>query len=105
MMKESKLKFAVAIVESRTHKAVGGKRCGCGPCAHWVALAARWAGVPRKRLVAELPLAAKPERRRPRPQHKLRARICDSGTVRVRGRDIDPQEGLAILLSRICEPG
>ncbi len=43
----------------------------------------------------------KPEpRRRPRPR-SMRVQICESGAIRVRGRDIDHKEGLAVLLGRL----
>jgi hypothetical protein len=101
MIHDPKLRFALAIVLGRLHTAHGDKRCGCGPCAHWVATAARRAGVPRARLEAALPPAAKPEppqRRRPRA---MQTRICESGTIRPRGQDTDPQAGLTALLSRL----
>lgn len=102
MSDDSKLRFALALVAGRLHKAQGGKRCGCGPCAYRVALAATQAGISRKRLEQALAPVAKPEpprrRRHPRP---MRVQICESGAVRVRGRDIDQQEGLAILLTRL----
>lgn len=102
MSEDSKLRFALALVTGRLHKAQGDKRCGCGPCAHRVALAARQAGVSRKRLEAALPPAAKPEppRRRRRPE-PMRVQICESGAISVRGRDIDQQQGLAVLLTRL----
>jgi hypothetical protein len=98
---EDRLRFALALIEGRLHKAVGDKRCGCGQCAHWIAIAARRAGVTREDLEAALPAAAKPERPRSRAPREWRVRICDSGTIRVRGRDVDWQEGLAILLARL----
>lgn len=105
MVQDPKVRFALAIVMGRLHEAHGDKRCGCGPCAHWVAVAARRAGIPRDRLEAALPPAAKPEpprRRRPRP---MQVRICESGSVRLRGQDVDPWEGLAELLSRLHGSG
>jgi hypothetical protein len=99
--KAARVRFALALMEGRVHKAVGDKRCGCGKCAHWVAVAAERAGLRREDLVAVLPPAAKPQRGRPRAPRTLQVRICDSGTIRVRGRDVDPQEGLAILLERL----
>jgi hypothetical protein len=52
MGEEGRLRFALAILTGRLHQAVGDKRCGCGKCAHWVAVAARRAGVPREHLEA-----------------------------------------------------
>jgi len=104
MVEDGKIRFALALLEGRLHKAVGDKRCGCGPCAHWVAVAALHAGVPRESLEAALPPAAKPQRGRRRASRAWTVRICDSGTVRVRGRNVDSQEGLAILLSRLSHP-
>jgi hypothetical protein len=102
-MEDAKLRFALALIEGRLHQAVGEKRCGCGQCAHWVVVSARRAGVSRERLEAALPPAARPQRGRARPQRAWSVRICDSSTIRVRGRDIDPQQGLAILLSRLSD--
>ena len=101
MVEEGRLRFALGLIEGRLHKAVGDKRCGCGPCAHWVAVAAQRAGVPREQLEAALPPAAKPQRMRSRPVRTWRVPICDSGTIRVRGHDVDAQEGLAILFARL----
>jgi hypothetical protein len=106
MVGDGKSRFALALVEGRFHKAVGDKRCGCGQCAHWVAVVARRAGVSRERLEAALPPAAKPQRERrgcPGAPRAWRVRICESGTIRVRGRDVDPGERLAILLSRLSD--
>lgn len=100
-MDSRRLQFALAHLEGRLHKAVGDKRCGCGPCRYWVARAARAAGIPRAQLEAELPAPAKLESRRSRRPAPMRARICDSGSVRVRGTDIDPQQGLVVLLTRL----
>lgn len=104
-MQDPKVRFARAILSGRLHSAHGDKRCGCGPCAHWVAMAARRVGIPRDRLETALPPAAKPEpprRRKPRP---MQARICESGSVRLRGQDVDPQAGLAVWLSRLHGSG
>jgi hypothetical protein len=101
MIEDRKLRLAMALVEGRLHKAVGGKRCGCGPCAHWVAVAARQAGVPREQLAAVLPPAARLEPRRSRSPRSMQARICDSATISVRGGDVTAQEGMAILLTRL----
>lgn len=105
MSKDPKLRFALALVTGRLHRAQGDKRCGCGPCAHRVALAARLAGVSRDRLEAALPPAAKPQppRRRRRPQ-AMQVQICEAGAVRVRGRDVTQQEGLAVLMTRLHDP-
>src|SRR5262249_34835888 len=105
MVQDPKIRWALALVAGRLHKAEGGKRCGCGPCAHRVATAARIAGVPRKRLEAALPPVAKPEPRRPRRPRGMQVQICESGSIRVRGRDVEPQEGLAVLLGRLHEDG
>ena len=101
MVQDPKVQLALALVAGRLHKAQGDKRCGCGPCAHRVALAARHAGIPRERLLAALPPAAKPESRRPRQPRHMHVRICESGSIRVRGRDVEPQEGVAVLLRRL----
>jgi hypothetical protein len=94
------MRFALTQLKGRLHEAVGDKRCGCAPCAYWVAMAARSAGVDRRRLEAQLPPPAKPERRRRRPA-AMRVRVCASGTFRTRGADADTQQGLAVLLSRL----
>ncbi len=104
MVEQDRLRFAVALLKGRLHRAVGEKRCGCGQCAHWVSVAAQRAGVTRKELEAALPPAAKPQRTRSRAARQWRVRICDSSTIRVRGRDIDSQEGLAVLLARLYHP-
>jgi len=102
MGENTRIQIAVALTEGRLHKAVGDKRCGCGPCAHQVAMAARRAGVTREQLEAALPPAARPE---PRPRRQRRreslVRISESCSLRVRGRDADPREGLALLLERL----
>ena len=103
MVEDGRLRFALTLIEGRLHKAMGDKRCGCGQCSHWIAVAARRSGVTLERLEAALPPPAKPERRRSRPP-RPGVRICDSVTVRVRGRDVDPQEGLALLLKRLHHP-
>jgi hypothetical protein len=105
MTEEDRLKFALALIKGRLHKAVGEKRCGCGQCAHWVTVAAKHAGVRRAHLVAALPPAAKPQRASRRARQPWRVRICDSTTIRIRGRDVDEGEGLAILISRLHDPG
>jgi hypothetical protein len=97
MVEDRRLRIALALLEGRLHKASGAKRCGCGPCAHWVAVAARRAGISRGRLEAALPPVAKPEPRRRMASRQGRVRICESSTIRVRGRDVDPREGFAIL--------
>ena len=99
----NRLRFALALIAGRLHKAVGDKRCGCGACAHWVTVAARRAGVRREDLEAALPPAAKPQRRRRTPR-QWTVPICDSGIIRVRGRDIDEREGLALLFERLHRP-
>ena len=104
MVEDGKLRFALALLEGRLHKAVGGKRCGCGKCAHWVVVAAQRAGLAREVLEAALPQAARPQRPRPRAARGWSVQICESAAIRVRGRDIDPQQGLAILLSRLHHP-
>ncbi|WP_006246338.1 hypothetical protein [Mycolicibacterium tusciae] len=104
-MQDPKLRFALAIVAGRLHKANGDKRCGCGPCAHWVAVAAYRAGIPRGHLESALPPAAKPKPAHRHKPERLQVRICDSGTVKLRGQDVDPQEGLALLLRRLHDSG
>ena len=106
-MEIGRLSFALALVEGRLHKAVGDKRCGCGQCAHWVTVAARRAGLARAELEAALAPVAKPEPRaksRRRTPSPTRVRVCDSATIRLRGCDVDPVEGLAILLARLHHP-
>lgn len=105
MVQDPKVRCALAMVSGRLHKAVGDKRCGCGACAHWIAIAAHRAGISRKHLEAALPPAAKPEPARRRKPQRLQVRICDAGAVRVRGQDVDPQEGLALLLRRLHGSG
>jgi len=98
---DNKVQQAKAFVEGRLHTAAGEKRCGCGPCAHWVAIAARRAGIRREQLEAALAppaRAERPQRRRPSPTG---VRICDSATIRVRGRQAEHGEGLAALLDRL----
>ena len=97
----ARVRFALALIEGRLHKAVGDKRCGCGKCAHWVTVAAQRAGLRREDLEAALPPAAQTAAPRPRVARTWQVPICESGTVRVRGRDVDPQQGLAILLERL----
>ena len=104
-MESRRMQFALDQLKGRLHDSVGDKRCGCGPCAYWVAQAARSAGISRAALEAKLPPPAKAERRRSRRPAPMRARICESGTIRPRGSDIDPQSGLAILLTRLNDDG
>ncbi|HTQ22633.1 hypothetical protein [Mycobacterium sp.] len=104
-MEIGRLKFALALVEGRLHKAVGDKRCGCGQCAHWVTVAAQRAGIACDELEAALAPVAKPQRRRQRRPRPMGVQVCDSATIRVRGRDVDPREGLAILLARLHDSG
>lgn len=103
MVEDGRLRFALTLIEGRLHKAAGDKCSGCGQCSHWIAVAARRSGVTREHLEAALPPPAKPQRRRSRLA-RPGVRICDSVTVRVRGRDVDPQEGLALLLKRLHHP-
>jgi len=106
MSEVSKLRFALALLTGRLHQAQGDKRCGCGPCAHRIALAAKQAGVSRQRLVAALPAAAKAHlARRPRSAHTMQVRICESSAIRVRGGDVAPADGLAVLLARLHAEG
>ena len=100
-MEEGRLRFALTLIEGRLHKAVGDKRCGCGPCAHWVTVAAQRAGVRREDLVAALPPVARQRRQRRAAPRRWRVPICDSSSIRVRGRDVDEGEGLALLLARL----
>lgn len=88
MEQDKRIAFALGQLKGRLHTATGDKRCGCGQCRYWVAMAARAAGVSRQRLEGHLPQAAKPERprRKPRP---MTARIGESGS------------GVALLLSRL----
>lgn len=104
MQEDNKLRIALALLTGRLHKAAGDKRCGCGLCAHWVALAARRTGVSREQLEAALPRPAKPEPHRARKPRAMRVRICDSSTIRIRGKDVDAREGLVILLQRLHNP-
>lgn len=82
MAEDDRLRFALTLIKDRLHKAVGDKRCGCGQCSHWIAVAARRSGVTRERLEAPLPPPAKPELRRSRPARR-------------------PAGGLALLLKRL----
>ncbi|MHA7666812.1 hypothetical protein [Mycolicibacterium sp. HS_4_1] len=106
MVEQDKMQAALALVKGRLHTAAGSTRCGCGPCAHQVATAARRAGIPRQRLEAALAPVAKPDRlrqaRRPEP---MRTWIGDSSTIRPRGHDGNRDEGLSALLSRLHRPG
>lgn len=102
---DERVRFALTLIEGKLHRAAGDRRCGCGVCGYWVARAARTAGIARHRLEAALPPAAKPEPRRRRAPGPGRVQICESSTIRVRGRDVDPQQGLAVLLARLHEPG
>lgn len=102
------VEIALALIEGKLHRAVGDKRCGCGACAYWIVRAARTVGISRSSLEAALPPAAKPEphgRRGRRAPGASRARICEAGTFRVRGRDVDAQQGLGMLLARLHESG
>ncbi|MFM9376932.1 hypothetical protein [Gordonia sp. VNK21] len=104
-MTDRRVQLAVAMVQARTaaHRAAGDKRCGCGQCAHWVLVAARRAGISRERLEAALPPRATAEprpKRRPRP-HGMRTRICESGTIRLRGGDHTEAAGIRALLDRM----
>lgn len=104
-MQDPRVRFALAIVAGRLHKANGDKRCGCGACAHWVAIAAHRAGIPKEHLESALPQPAKPAGARQRKPQRLQVRICEGGSVRLRGQDVDPQEGLALLLRRLHGSG
>lgn len=99
------LQAALAGLEGRLHTAAGDKRCGCGPCAHQVAMAARRTGVPRDVLEAALPAPARPEPRERRRRRQSLVRISDSCTIRVRGDKGVTQEGLALLLGRFHNLG
>lgn len=101
MGENTRIQIAVALTEGRLHTAVGDKRCGCGPCAHQVVMAARRAGVTREQLEAALPPAARPEPRPRRRRCDSLVRLSESCTVRVRGRDVEVQQGLALLLGRL----
>ncbi|RUP25857.1 MAG: hypothetical protein EKK51_31505 [Mycolicibacterium sp.] len=98
----TRTEYALALVEGRLHKAVGDKRCGCGACAHQVAMAARRAGITAADLAAALAPVAKAERPRTRTNGQSRVLICDSATVRSRGDRVG--EGLAALLARLHAP-
>lgn len=106
MGENTRIEKAIALTEGRLHTAVGDKRCGCGPCAHQVAMAARRAGVTQEQLQAALPPAARPEpgARRRRPGGPL-GPISESCTVRMRGRGADPREGVALLAERLHSSG
>lgn len=102
MGEQDKLRVAMALIKGRLHPAAGDKRCGCGPCAHQVAMAARRAGVSRQQLEAALAPAAKPDRpRQARRRAPMQARICDSSTIRPRGHEGDRAEGISAFLSRL----
>ena len=102
MVEQDKLQVAMALIKGRLHTAVGEKRCGCGQCAHQVAMAARRAGVSRQRLEAALAPVAKAERpRHARRQAPLQARICDASTIRPRGHEGDRAAGISAFMSRL----
>ena len=105
MVEERRVRFAVNLLKGRLHRAVGGKRCGCGACAHWVAMAARRAGIPREQLEAALAPAAAAQKRPSRRLQPMRVKISESSTFRVRGREVTGHEGLAMLLTRFHDPG
>lgn len=108
MRENSRIEIAVGLTRGRLHRAVGEKRCGCGPCAHQVVMAARRAGVTREQLEAALSPVARPEprpRRKDRTRRNSTVRFSEACTLRVRGRDVDPQEGLALLLERLHRTG
>lgn len=79
MEQDKRIAFAVDQLEGRLHTATGDKRCGCGPCRHWVGMASKAAGVSRQRLESHLlpPAKADRHRRRPRP---ITSRIGESGS-------------------------
>lgn len=88
MEQDKRIAFALDQLKGRLHTATRDKRCGCGQCRYWVALAARAAGVTRRRLESHLPQAAQPDRSRSKPR-PMTARIGESGS------------GVALLLSRL----
>lgn len=102
MAEQDKLRVAMALIGGRLHTAVGGKQCGCGQCSHQVAMAARRAGISRQQLETALAPVATPERARRRVRREpMRARICDSSTIRPRGHEGDRAEVITALLSRL----
>lgn len=103
MGQDKRIAFAIAQLQGKLHTAAGDKRCGCGPCGHWVARAARSAGISRQSLEAHLGPAAKPQTRRA-TRRPLTSRICDSSTIRPRGSD-EVGTGIALLLNRLHEGG
>jgi hypothetical protein len=105
MSDDNKIRVAKALLQGRLHQAVGDKRCGCGPCAHQIAMAARRAGVRRDALEAALLPVARPEPRHRRPRPSGRVRIAESCTIRVRGDRAEYGDGLAILLERLHRDG
>lgn len=100
-MGDQQLRFALALVEGRLHTAVGDKRCGCGPCAHWVAVAARRPGIPRARPEEALLPSAKPEPSRRSRTRGMRVRLTEHASVRVSGGQGSPSEGLAAFLAQL----
>lgn len=79
MEQDKRIAFALAQLVGRLHTATGDKRCGCGPCRHWVAIAAKAAGVSRERLESHLLPPAKADRHRCRPR-PMTSRIGESGS-------------------------
>ncbi|MCF6389371.1 hypothetical protein L2K20_20555 [Mycobacterium sp. MBM] len=79
MEQDKRIAFALDQLKGRLHSATGDKRCGCGPCRHWVGMAAKAAGVSPERLESHLPPPAKPGRHRCRPR-PMTSRIGESGS-------------------------
>lgn len=100
MLQDSRISFGLARLAGRLHRAAGDKRCGCGQCAWWVALAANAAGVSRQQLEDRLPPPARSERKR-RPVRPMTARIGDAGAFRVRGAAGTDDNGILLMLSRL----
>jgi len=99
----SRIEYAQALLQGRLHRAAGDKRCGCGACAHQVAVVARRAGITSAELVAAMEPVAKPDSARSRGRAESRVRICDSATIRRRGADAP--EGMAVFLARLHDSG
>ena len=99
-VRPSRVEFAQGLVKGRLHEAVGGKRCGCRQCAYWVTVAAGRAGISREQLESVLAPVAAADWSHARARAQLRARIGDTATVSVRGRDVEASAGLAVLLAR-----
>ena len=99
MSVDSRIAFALKLLEGRIHLGAQGSRCACGPCRHWVVTVAKHVGVRREALEAALPKEADQERQPRRRPTRLPTRICENATVRPRGhRGQSP--GMVVFLDR-----